>query len=36
MHVYFDESNPTKEDIVDCDDVYLELPMEVIAKDDKI
>lgn len=41
MHVSFDESNPSKEDIVVCDDVddddeILEVPMEDIAKNNKV
>lgn len=37
MHVSSDESNPSKEDIVVCDDDdILELPMEDISKNDKV
>lgn len=37
MHAPFDESNPSKEDIVVCDDDdILEVPMEEIAKDDQV
>lgn len=38
MHASFDESNPSKKDIVifDDNDDILEVPMEDIAKNDKV
>lgn len=38
MYVSFDESNPSKEDIVVCDDDddILKVPMEDITKNDKV